>query len=538
MEGLISRKLLAQAAAGMGLTVSEREIGALIGSMEQFQVDGTFSPELYKSVISNAGYTPGYFKQSLREDMVLNQLRSGLAGSEFTTPSELALNARIIAEQRDIRYFTIPLEKFTIAADISEEQIQAYYADNPSDFRTPESVDLDYIELTLEQFRQPVEEAALLEAYELARENVQYQTENRVSHILFESDADATQESQRQRIADAQAQLAAGKDFAEVAREFSDDIGSAANGGDLGYSSGDAFPAEMESAIAALELNVVSAPVVTEAGTHLLMVTQRNDGKIASLEEMRPQLEETLQLEEARVALLLAVESLKDLSFNAEDLNGPAAELDLSVEQVKGVSRSQTDGLFANQSLLAAAFSEDVLEAGHNSEVIELGGDRFVVLHVRQHNAPEVKALELVKDDIVAIITDNTARAAVAAEAELAVQQLRSGTGVEQFAVSNGYDWQVELGADRGNVTVPRDVLQRAFQLPVPAAGEAPTDFVMTASGDAQVFELARVTAGQYDALPEAEQRGLQQQVSAEYGQLVDAEFQRGLRDGADITVM
>jgi peptidyl-prolyl cis-trans isomerase D len=233
-----------------------------------------------------------------------------------------------------------------------------------------------------------------------------------------------------------------------------------------------------------------------------------------------------------------AVESLKDLSFNAEDLNSPAAGLELSVQQVTGISRTQREGLFANPSVLAAAFSDDVLVAGHNSEVIELGGNEFVVLRVHQHNTPEVKPLAQVQDDIVAIITDKNARAAVAAEAERALEQLRAGTGVEQFALTAGYDWQVELGADRRNIAVPRDVLQRAFELPVPAEGETPSDYVMTATGDAQVFVLARVTAGQYDQLSAPEQQGLGQQVSAEYSSLVDNEFQRGLRESADITVL
>ena len=535
LEGLINRKLLTQSASALKLAVSEREIGVVIGSMEQFQIDGAFSPDVYKSVLSSAGYTPAYFKQSLREDMMLNQLRSGLAGSEFTTPSELAVNARVTTEQRDVRYFTIPLEKYTAAIDIDAAQIEAYYADNQSEFRTRESVDLDYIALSTEAFLQPVEESAILEAYELAKQDYQFQTENRVSHILFETNQEGDLE---QRIADAQAKLAAGVDFAEVAGEFSDDIGSAANGGDLGYTSGDAFPEEMELAIAQLEINAVSAPVQTDAGTHLIVVTERREGEVASLEEMRGQLQDTLQAEEARVALLRTVESLRDLSFNAEDLDGPAAELELAVEQTRGITRSHGDGLFTNPSLLAAAFSEEVLEAGHNSEVIELSGSQFVVLRVRQHNTPEVKALELVQDEIVAVITENNARAAVTAAAEDAVQQLRSGLTVEQLALREGYEWQVELGAGRLNATVPRDVLQRAFELPVPTSGQGISEFIVTATGDAQVFELVRVNAGQYEQLTQAEQQLLQQQVSAEYSNLVNTQFQRGLRDNADITVL
>jgi peptidyl-prolyl cis-trans isomerase D len=212
--------------------------------------------------------------------------------------------------------------------------------------------------------------------------------------------------------------------------------------------------------------------------------------------------------------------------------------LALTVEQAGGVTRSQADGLFANPSLLAAAFSEEVLAAGHNSEIIELSGSQFVVLRVRKHNPPEVKALESVQDEIVAIITENNARTAVAAAAEDAVRELRSGITVEQLALREGYEWQVELGANQRNNTVPRGVLQRAFELPVPTSAQGTSEFIVTATGDAQVFELVRVIAGQYEQLTEAEQQLLQQQVSAEYSNLLNTQFQRGLRENADITVL
>lgn len=531
LEGLISRKLLMQSAADMKLAVSERQIGLLVGSMEQFQIDGAFSPELYKSVLSGAGFTPAYFKQNLSDDLVVNQLRSGLAGSDFATAAELKLNARIIAEQRDVRYLTIPLESFSIDSEVAAEQVDAYYAENQSDFRTAETVDLEYIELVADAFRVPVDEAAVLEAYELEKNNFQYKTEHRVSHILFDDPAD-------ERIATAQERLAGGADFAEVAQEFSDDLGSANAGGDLGFTNGDAFPPEMEEVIAQLEPGVVSQAVQTDAGAHLIVVTERNEGKIPSLDEMRAQIEETLQTEEARVVLLRTVESLRDLSFNSEDLDGPASELDLTVSRADTVSRGQADGLFANPSLLAAAFSEEVLEAGHNSDVIELGGDHYVVLRMRTHNQAEIQPLEEVREQVVAIITDSNARTAVAIAAEKALQALRSGTSIEELATSAGYEWQVELGADRRNTAVPPGVLQRAFALPQPEAGQSSADYVMTATGDAQVFELARVTVGEYTALAETEQQGLRQQISGEYGGLVDTDFQRGLRASADISVL
>ena len=538
LEGLIGRKLMVQSAADMNLSVSDSEIGRMVSSMEQFQIAGQFSTEAYVSALAQAGHTPASFRRVLEDDVVVSQLRSGLAGTEFITTAEAQMTARISSEQRDVRYLTIELEKFVAAAIIDDAQIEAWYQANQESFLTEESVELDYLQLNIDDFREPVEESAVLEEYELEKQNYQYQTENRVSHILIEPGVDEAGESAELRLSAAQTALTAGEDFAAVARQYSDDVGSAGNGGDLGFSSGDAFPEEMEEAIAALEPNNLSAPVETSAGTHLIIVTERRDGEAPSLEELRFELEERIQTQSARVELLLAVESLKNLTFNAEDLAEPAKELDLDVLIGEAITRTDTAGLLADPRIIAAAFSEDVLEFGHNSEVIELGNDSFIALRVRTHNLPVVKELAGVRDQITATLTDNAARAEVAAAAEQAVIALRAGATVENYATLNQFEWQVELGASRRSQSVPAEVLQRVFQLPVPAADSTIVEYVTTESGDALVLELVRVSAGDYAQLPLPAQEALKRQVTGEYGNLIDSEFRDGIRSSAEITVL
>ena len=118
------------------------------------------------------------------------------------------------------------------------------------------------------------------------------------------------------------------------------------------------------------------------------------------------------------------------------------------------------------------------------------------------------------------------------------MNSLRSGQGVEDFAIENSYEWQVELAANRGNVLLPRAVLRRAFELPVPGEGQTEFEYVLNAAGDAQVFELVRVSAGNYAELDENQKLGLSRQVTGEFAALVDAEHQNSVRAKADITVM
>lgn len=534
LQDLIGRKLLLQGAQEMGLSVSEAELGRQIAAMEQFRLNGAFDPELYKSLLANAGFTPSSFKATLREDIIVGQMRAGLAGSDFATPAELAVNARITAETRDLRYMTLPLADFLSPDAVTEQEIADYYADNPALFESPEAVVLDYIALSAEDFRQPVEEERLRSEYELEMASYAAGDRSRVSHILFEAVGDRPA---AERLAEAQAALAAGRPFAEVAKEFSDDVGSAGSGGDLGYTFGDAFPPEMEEAIAELAPGELSGPVQTDAGTHLILVTDREAGEQPSFEEMRAELQDRIQLADANAELLRVVEDLRDAVFNAEGLDKPAAELGLTVQRSEAVTRGQAGGLFANPALRDAAFSEDVLEAGHNSDVIELAGGSWVVLRVHEYQPRTVRPLDEVRDEVRAAVAEARASEALTAAAETAVATLRSGTALEDYATAQGYEWQVEYGTRRDNPLAPRAVLDRAFELPAPA-GESRVEYVTAPTGDVQVLELMAVEPGSLEALSELEQQQLRMQVSREYAGSVDAEFQSGLRERADISVL
>jgi len=535
LESLIARKLLTQSAQHLDLGVSEREIGAQVAGMEQFQVGGKFSPDMYKSALANFGFSPASFKRALSDDIVVNQIRSGLSGSEFSTPAERALNARVLAEQRDLRYMTIPREAFAVTEMPQESEIQAWYDSNQERYRSTESVDIEYLELTAEDFYAPVDESLVLEAYEQARNDHQYQPRSKVSHILFMEEGD---KSVDERVAEAQNRLAAGEEFAVVAGDMSDDVGSATLGGDLGFTSGDAFPAEMEAVISQLQAGEISEPVATDAGVHLVMVTGREDAEVPPLEEMRSELEARIQQQEAAVELTRAVELLRDISFNAENLSGPAQELELELQSAGQVSRTQAEGLFANTTLPEAAYSDDVLAAGNNSDVIELAGDHYVVLRVASHNEPELKDLDTVRESIVAEINDERTREALTAEAEGMMAALRGGQSMEQLATEKGYEWQVELGVDRRNSTVPFEALNKSFELPRPPEGGASSELVYSAAGDVVVLELMRVIEGDYTALADQEKQQMRQLGQMEYGALLNTEYERGLREGAEINTV
>jgi peptidyl-prolyl cis-trans isomerase D len=538
LDSLIGRRVMLQHAADLGLATSSEQLGAVVAGMEQFQIDGEFSPERYRSLLASAGYTPASFRSALGEDILLGQLQAGLLGSEFATASELALNARFLAEQRDVRYLTLPPLEADVAA-VSDEAIEAHYRDNPEAYTRPESVVLNYLVLTAEDFFQPVDEAALQEAYQLEIGSYQYQDESRVSHVLLEPGSDQSEADFQSRVDEVQSALDAGRDFAEVAEAYSDDIGSASSGGDLGFTAGDAFPEPMEAAIAELEEGAVSGPVETDAGVHFIKVTERRSGEAPDFEELRPMLEQRLQQREAQAALLSTVEELRDLAFMADGLAQPAEKLGLELQRSEPLTRgARGEGPLYARAVLEAAFSEEVLEEGHNSEVIEAGPEQFVVVHVAEHREPAQRPLDEVREEIARAIAEERAREARLAEAEAAAEAIRGGESVESVARRLGVDWQVELGARRNSPALPRALSQRLFSLPAPQGDGSVVDVLLADSGEARVLELVRVAPGSLEQMPAAEQQQLRQQLRGEYGQTLQAEQRQGLRDRAEITVL
>ncbi len=536
LDYLISKVLLLQAAENYGLAISDQRLGEFIADMPVFQVDGRFSRQLYQRRVSDQGYSPAGFQKSLQEDLLTTQLRTGLANSEFATAAEIDQIARINDEQRDVRYLVLPLEGFRDNVELSEEQIQQWFADNQQQFTTAESVELEYIELSLDTFRKPVDEERVRELYQLDTDSFQLAEERRVSHILFEQGEQESDAELAARVAAAQQQLASGDQvFADVASALSEDVGSANFGGDLGFTAGDTFPEEMESVIAALELDEVSPPIETDAGVHIIKLTEIRSGESRNFESVRGELHDQLQNEEAALELIKTVDRLRDLVFNADDLAGPAAELELTVQRSAAVSRDQREGLFMERRLITAAFSTEVLGDRYNSEVIELNAEHFVVLRVLNHAPAAPKPLEVVREDVEQALAAELARTAIREQANELLRRLHAGSSIEELALEGDYVWQVELAARRNNQGLPSSLLRRLFQLPVPADESSSYDYVQNDEGDIELFELVRVTAGEASRLVESQRKRLQRRISDEYGQRADAYFQQELRSRADV---
>jgi peptidyl-prolyl cis-trans isomerase D len=536
LRSLIQRALLLQKSAALSLVASEAQVGKSITAIEAFQLNGIFSPDAYKSVLANAGYTPERFRRAQAEDIVLTQLQTAISDTEFTTQTELAATANLIAEERDVRYVVIPESGLVSDGDLSDAALQSYYQQNEATFFNPEQVVVDYILLDPADFAVSVDESLVEEQYEAVKGEYEVAEQARVSHILLIQEGDESDAAYGQRIADAAERIGRGEDFADLAAELSDDLGSASLGGELGFTDGSAFPDEMETAIAGLvEPGDISGAVKTDAGTHFIRLEQRIAGDSVDYASVREELRASIEATEAERNLLIAVEELRDLAFNSSDLSGPAEAIGAEVRVSQPFSLGEGADLFSDVRLRELAFSDDVKASGNNSEVLELSGQRFIAVRVRDVRAPQIAPFDEVESEVrrglrkeleAAALSDMTARA----EALLA-----SGESMETAANTLGLEWRVELAATRLTSQLPRPVLGAAFAMP-----QGQTDALRTVpvlgEGYALV-QLARVNPGDVAALSGAEAQQLSDLRSGEQQRLSFDEFLLHQHNAADIVI-
>jgi peptidyl-prolyl cis-trans isomerase D len=536
LDSLIQRALLLQKSTELKLVASDAQIAKSITSVAAFQLNGMFSPDAYKSVLANAGYTPERFRRAQAEDIVLTQLQTAVNQTEFTTPLELSAIANLIAEERDVRYMMIPDKDLVSDDDLSMDALQQYYRDNEAAFFNPEQVVVDYILLEGSDFEVSVDEALVKEQYEAVKDEYEVSEQARVSHILLIQADDEPDATYAQRIADAAERLGRGEDFADLAADISDDLGSASLGGELGFTDGTAFPDQMESAIADLVApGEISPAVQTDAGTHFIRLEERIAGDAVDYESVREELRASIEAAEVERTVLLAVEELRDLAFNAADLNGPAEALDARVLQSEPFSLDEGVGLFADERLRELAFSDDVKEAGNNSEVLELSGQRFVVVKVREVRVPQVAPFGEVRKVVRAGLKADLESAALAKVTADAEAMLAAGEPLEAVANALELEWRVELASTRLASQLPRTVLDAAFTMPQGQAN-ALRRVALPGEGYALV-QLVRVTPGDAGSLSASETQQLSDLRNSEQQQLSFDEFLLYQRDSAEIVI-
>lgn len=539
VDSLVEQALLRLEAKEQGYGISDAQLGDLIRRIPQFQRDNQFDHALYAQVLRQAGYTPAGFESRMRQDAIAEQMRNGFGQTAIITDADVAALARLETQRRQIDYVVIKPEKFLNEVTATSEAVERYYQEHQNEYRVPEQLRVQYVRLSADDLRaqtQPSDEE-LRKAY--ADEAQRYITpeERRASHILIESGPQASEQEHKAaqaKLEEVRAKLKGGADFAVLARQYSDDKGSAAKGGDLGYARRGAFAKEFEAALFSMKAGEVRGPVKTQYGYHLIKLTAVKPEVRQSFEQVKGQLLESVQRHQTEERFYELGEKFTNLVYEHPDSLEPAADaLGLKIEQSDWFSRNGGKGIAAMPKVVEAAFSPEVLN-GSNSSTIEAGANAWIALRVAEHKEATVKPLADVRVQVEQAVKREQARERAEKLAAQWRDELRQGASLAALAQKQGLPVSsaasvlrdVGTGGDRPD---PR-LVQAVFKAARPQDGRPVHESVSLGADGHAVFALKRVEETAVDKIDAATKNRVRQALQARRGSDYYDAYLDGLR--------
>jgi len=540
LDGLILREVLRQYAHEQGLRVSDAELAAVLRGVPAFQENGVFSQARYEQVLSLQGQTPLSFEHEVRQDLVLDQLQRGIALSAFDVRADVDAFLRLRGQTREVEVYIIPAAPRRAAIQPDEAQLEAYYKEHVQDFRRPERVRLDYISLSVDALAASMtpSEEDIRQAYEdyLAREARHERREAR--HILITPSQGGDMESARKQAEALRERLLKGEDFAALAKQYSQDPGSAERGGELGWVERGMMVDPFEKALFALKEGEISAPVQTDFGWHLIKLERIEHAQPKPLDEVREAMiaEASQRLAEERFHDL--ADRLATLAYEQPDSLLPAAEaLGLKVQTSDWVSRDKGEGIGAHPKVRAAAFTAEVLEQGRNSDLIDLGDNQVAVIRVKEHEAAADQPFEAVRAEVQRRVVEQELARRIEADTSTLRQALSvagpAEEAVRQLGAKRDFVGELKrLGVDEVEPAIRRT----AFSVGRPAADAPRVGSVRLGNGDMAVVRVLSVKDGDPAALDEAERLAIQEELRQNVGMGELSAFIAHLKARAEIT--
>ena len=540
LNTLIERQLLIQDAEDSKMEVGTTALDQMILSMPQFQQDGRFNQDRFQMMVRSYGLTPLQFRENLRQNALLLQLNAGVANSEFVTLQEMQRLNALQNQTRDLSWMILPVADIRDAINPGDAEVQAYYDASGDEFMTPEQVVVSYIELNKEDLASNIDvnEEDVVADYEFRLEQIKGQASGltKVSAILVETGSKRSEEEAVARAKDAIAKINGGADFAAIAKEYSDDPVTGEKGGDLGFVQPGFLGEDFDEAVATLPVDQVSGPIESKYGIQVIKVTSREAVKLPTLDELRTEIEKNLKQNEVNDLYLQQTRQLADISFEAADLSQPAEQFGLTIKVSEPFGREGGTDFASDARIANAAFTDDVLELGANSELIEVTPDRAVVLRVKEHRKPEIMSLADVKARIIVTLKNQQAEKQLQEKAQAMITKLKAGTDKQVIADENKLDWTDSAKATRAQAGVTRQLLQKAFSMPHPGKAVG-YDTTALPNGDLVLIGLSAIYPGEQGGDDEQRLQALGQFLSSNNGRILFDEYLKALRETAKVTI-
>ncbi|MCV6590395.1 MAG: SurA N-terminal domain-containing protein [Marinobacterium sp.] len=536
LEGLIEQSVLVQSAQNQNMQISDQLIDQLIVTTQEFQLDGKFDRTQFEAALRNAGLTPLMYRDILRKEKLMEQERFGYLLSAFSLPGEAEHIVSLDRQQRDMSYFVLPVASYLEQAVVTDAQIEEAYQAKKSELMTPEQVVVDYLLLERDELKSEVSVSneELQSQYQTLVSNFQAGEERGAAHILVEVNDNQEEAAAQARIGELAARLQAGEDFAVLAKEASEDFGSADNGGDLGVNPKGVFDKAFEDALYEL-VNVgdISTPVRSEFGFHLIKLTEKKAQQVPAFVEVESQLRDELVSAKVDELYVARLKELEDISFSSGDLAEPADVLGLAVHTSDPFGRQGGESVPAsNQRVIKAAFGEEVLKEQLNSNVIELDAGRAVVVHLNEHQLPRQQTLAEVAEQLESSLKAEAAAAALKKAADVIMAELESGKDI--VSVSGAYQLISRSGVQRGDRQLPFEISEDLFAMAHPQ-GKPVYKTVNLFDGSVAIVALDKVIVGNVADLKDGELATMKRILAARMGQQTWSEVINSRKNAAEI---
>ena len=543
LESLIDEEVLRQAAEKHGLVVSPATLQKEIAAIDVFHVDGRFSPEQYRQVLSGANMNPRTFESRMARDLVTRALPMGVNASGIVTDAYVDAYLALRDQTRTFDYVVVPAPSEDAVGDIGEDAIVAYYEANPSLYQSQETVSVEYVELDASrlQVAETVDEATLRERYEESKARYVDPEQRLASHILIQTpanaDAQAVQAAQS-RAADIVAKARMdGADFAELAREYSEDPGSKGTGGDLGWIEKGVTDAAFEDALFSMAQGV-SDPVKGSDGWHVILLREIKEESGKSFEDARVELEkEYLESERERAYSDAAGRLIDAIYRDPSTLDNAASELGLTVQRAGPFPRSGGPGVFSNPDVQRTLFSDSVLVEGLVSDLIEISPGHGIALRVSEHVPAATRPLDEVRAQVTASVRAERQAELGKAALEKALAAIDSLDSLKAYAQENELEVRNAENVGRAGATVDPAIARAAFALPHPAEGGASIGSAHLVGGSNAVIALTAIQAADLSKIDASQRDMLRTQLAQGVASIEAAELVKALRRETKIDV-
>ena len=493
-------------------------------------------------MLQSQGYSIGTFENMVRNDLVIQQLSQGISNSAFVTKPELDALLRLKLQKRDIGYTLIPMTLYMKGVKIEDKAIEQYYKDNPDRFRIPERVSVNYLDLSVEGLAKDihVSEDEVRERYKERASDFTTPEEIHVRHILIKVASDAPQakvDAAKKKAEDILARIHKGESFSELAKKYSQDPGSAKEGGDLGFFGRGVMDKNFEKAAFSLKVGQVSEPVRSTFGFHIIKLEGIRGGQTKPFEQVRQQVEDELKHQKAADKYYSEAENLSNIVFEHEDnLNFAAQKLHLPILSTGLFTRENGPGIAANPKVREAAFSDDVLLDGKNSEAIEITQDHVVVLHIKDHKPSALRSLDEARDDIREQLRMNAAKSKAKGVGEDIVHQLQNGNDANSLTGKLKLKWERTGFVSREDSKVDTQIINAAFQLAYSDGSKPVFAGKALSSGDYAVYGVYAVKQGDPASADEKTMDTLKNSLVQENGQITFKDYVDAIKKNMKIT--